>query len=52
MSKILVTGATGNLGREVVNQLLTKANAADITVLVRDTAKAADLQERGVSSER
>lgn len=35
---ILVTGATGNIGRHVVNQLVTRG--ADVRVLVRDSAKA------------
>jgi NAD(P)H dehydrogenase (quinone) len=47
--KILVTGATGQLGREVVNQLLDKVKANDIHALVRDTAKADDLKSKGVS---
>lgn len=35
---ILVTGATGTVGRNVVDQLLTRG--ADVRALVRDTAKA------------
>jgi NAD(P)H dehydrogenase (quinone) len=49
MSKILVTGATGNLGREVVNQLLNQVNAGEITAMVRDTSKAEDLSAKGVN---
>ncbi|MEU8650898.1 NAD(P)H-binding protein [Streptomyces sp. NPDC048737] len=45
---IVVTGATGHLGRHVVEQLLEKVPAEGITAVVRDTAKAADLAERGV----
>ncbi|MFK0258099.1 SDR family oxidoreductase [Streptomyces sp. NPDC090445] len=45
---IVVTGATGALGRLVVEELLTRVPAADIAVAVRDKAKAADLAERGV----
>ncbi|MFF9622126.1 SDR family oxidoreductase [Streptomyces griseosporeus] len=45
---IVVTGATGKLGRHVVEQLLEKVPAEQITAVVRDTAKAADLAERGV----
>jgi NAD(P)H dehydrogenase (quinone) len=48
MSKILVTGATGQLGKEVVNALLKKVNASDISVLVRDAAKAEELKTKGV----
>ncbi|KMS93027.1 quinone oxidoreductase [Streptomyces regensis] len=45
---IVVTGATGHLGRHVVEQLLEKVPAAQITAVVRDEAKAADLAARGV----
>ncbi|MEV5173593.1 SDR family oxidoreductase [Streptomyces flaveolus] len=45
---IVVTGATGHLGRHVVEQLLEKVPAALITAVVRDEAKAADLAARGV----
>ncbi|MFF5760103.1 NAD(P)H-binding protein [Streptomyces longwoodensis] len=45
---IVVTGATGHLGRHVVEQLLEKVPAEQITAVVRDEAKAADLAARGV----
>ncbi|MCH0563220.1 MULTISPECIES: SDR family oxidoreductase [unclassified Streptomyces] len=45
---IVITGATGKLGRHVVEQLLEKVPADQITAVVRDRAKAADLAERGV----
>ncbi|MEV4339658.1 SDR family oxidoreductase [Streptomyces sp. NPDC049590] len=45
---IVVTGATGHLGRHVVEQLLEKVPAEGITAVVRDAAKAADLAARGV----
>lgn len=45
---IVVTGATGHLGRHVVEQLLEKVPADQITAVVRDEAKAADLAARGV----
>ncbi|GKQ35098.1 SDR family oxidoreductase [Streptomyces sp. A012304] len=45
---IVVTGATGHLGRHVVAQLLEKVPAEQITAVVRDEAKAADLAARGV----
>lgn len=45
---IVVTGATGHLGRHVVTQLLEKVPAEQITAVVRDEAKAADLAARGV----
>jgi NAD(P)H dehydrogenase (quinone) len=49
MSKILVTGATGGLGKAVVENLLQTVSPGDIAVLVRDPAKAADLQAQGVA---
>ncbi|WP_369177478.1 SDR family oxidoreductase [Streptomyces mutabilis] len=45
---IVVTGATGHLGRHVVQQLLEKVPADRITAVVRDRDKAADLAARGV----
>jgi NAD(P)H dehydrogenase (quinone) len=46
---IVVTGATGHLGRLVVESLLRRGVPADqIVALGRDVAKAADLAERGV----
>jgi NAD(P)H dehydrogenase (quinone) len=46
---ITVTGATGQLGRLVVNGLLDAGvPAADLRAVVRTPAKAADLAERGV----
>jgi NAD(P)H dehydrogenase (quinone) len=49
MSKILVTGATGQLGQAVVNELLNKINASNISVVVRDPAKAEVLKAKGVN---
>jgi NAD(P)H dehydrogenase (quinone) len=44
-----VTGATGQLGRLVIDALLARGVAAtEITALVRDTTKAADIQAKGV----
>ncbi|UXX93788.1 SDR family oxidoreductase [Streptomyces sp. AD2-2] len=45
---IVVTGATGHLGRHVVEQLLEKVPADRITAVVRTPEKAADFAERGV----
>ncbi|MES4888136.1 NAD(P)H-binding protein [Streptomyces sp. NPDC096012] len=45
---IVVTGATGHLGRHVVEQLLEKVPAERITAVVRDADKAAGLAARGV----
>lgn len=48
MKHILITGATGQLGKEVVNALLKKTDAGAISVLVRDAAKAEDLKAKGI----
>lgn len=45
---IVVTGATGQLGRAIVEQLLARLPAARIGASVRDPAKAADLEALGV----
>ena len=46
--KIGVTGASGQLGRLVVQQLLERCQAADLVAIVRDPAKGADLVGAGV----
>ena len=46
--KIGVTGATGHLGRLVVQELLKSVPAQDIVTVVRNAAKAADLAAQGV----
>ncbi|PBC96974.1 NAD(P)H dehydrogenase (quinone) [Streptomyces sp. Ag82_O1-15] len=45
---IVVTGATGHLGRHVIEGLLEKVPADQITAVVRDTEKAAGFAARGV----
>lgn len=45
---ILVTGATGRLGRLVITALLQHQPASEIVALVRDVDKAADLAAQGV----
>ncbi|MFD8794005.1 NAD(P)H-binding protein [Streptomyces vinaceus] len=45
---IVVTGATGALGRLVVEDLLNRVPAERVAVVVRSEEKAADLAERGV----
>jgi NAD(P)H dehydrogenase (quinone) len=46
---ILVTGATGNLGKATIKSLLAKGiAAADIAALVRDETKAAELKATGI----
>jgi NAD(P)H dehydrogenase (quinone) len=45
---IVVTGATGHLGRLVLEQLLQRVPASEVAVAVRNVEKAADLAARGV----
>lgn len=46
--RLLVTAATGQLGRKVVAELLKKVPATDLAVAVRNAGKAADLASAGV----
>lgn len=46
---IAITGATGQLGRFVINALLKKVPAAEIVAAVRTPAKAADLAAQGIT---
>jgi NAD(P)H dehydrogenase (quinone) len=48
MSKIVVTGASGALGKMTLQHLLDRRPASDLVGLVRDPAKAQDLAELGV----
>ncbi|KRA98472.1 NAD(P)-dependent oxidoreductase [Devosia sp. Root685] len=48
MTKILVTGATGNIGRKTLQQLLKRLPASNLVGLARDSAKAADLAAAGI----
>lgn len=45
---VVVTGASGQLGRLVIENLLNHLPAAQIVAAVRDSAKVADLAARGV----
>ncbi|GAA1922967.1 NAD(P)H-binding protein [Nocardioides lentus] len=45
---IVVTGATGRLGSQIVEHLLERIPAAELGVSVRDPARAGALAERGV----
>ncbi len=47
-----VTGATGQLGRLVVEGLLKTIDPSDIVAAVRTPGKASDLAARGVTSPR
>ena len=46
---VIVTGASGQLGRLVIEELLATVPASEVTALVRDPAKVADLAARGVA---
>jgi len=48
MGKLLVTGATGNLGRLTLQALLTQVPPDRLAGLVRDPSRATDLAEQGV----
>jgi NAD(P)H dehydrogenase (quinone) len=45
---IVVTAATGHLGRLVIDELLQRVPAADVVAVARNAEKAADLAARGV----
>ena len=45
---ILITGATGQLGRVVIEHLVRQGDPGRVAALVRDEGKAADLKARGV----
>jgi uncharacterized protein YbjT (DUF2867 family) len=45
MSKILITGASGQLGRQVVLNALKKVKANQIAVMARDAANVQDLAD-------
>ncbi|MDQ0796182.1 NAD(P)H-binding protein [Streptomyces sp. B1I3] len=49
---IIVTGATGRLGSQVVRQLIERVPADAVGVSVRDAARAADFAARGVRVRR
>lgn len=45
---IVITGATGHLGRLVIEELLRRVPASEVAVAVRNVEKAADLAARGI----
>ncbi len=46
---ILVTGASGNLGKATINSLLNRGiSASDIAALVRDESKAVEFKSKGI----
>lgn len=48
--KLLVTGATGHLGSAVIETLLNKTPASQISVLVRGKEKLAEMQSKGLQA--
>ncbi|MEU7619027.1 NAD(P)H-binding protein, partial [Micromonospora rifamycinica] len=48
----VITGATGQLGSRIVDQLLTRVPAEAVGVSVRDVDRAAHLADRGVRVRR
>ena len=46
--KIAITGATGQLGKLIIEALLKEIDAPDIIALVRDENKAKDLENKGI----
>ena len=49
---LIVTGASGQLGRRIIDQLLTRVPAARIGASVRDPGKLADLAAKGIRVRR
>jgi NAD(P)H dehydrogenase (quinone) len=52
MTTYAVTGATGKLGRLVLDELLQKADAGDIVALARDPSALSDYADKGVQVRR
>lgn len=52
MTRILVTGASGGMGRKTLQELVKLRPAAELVGLVRDPAKARDLAELGIELRR
>lgn len=48
MTRILVTGATGNIGRMTLQHLLKRVPTSDLVGLARHPAKAVDLTAKGI----
>ncbi|RXQ91501.1 SDR family oxidoreductase [Ancylomarina salipaludis] len=47
-SQILITGATGKLGKEVLEQLLTRTDKSNIVVMVREQSQTDFFTEKGI----
>jgi NAD(P)H dehydrogenase (quinone) len=50
MTKLLVTGASGQLGGQVIKNLSQKVDQADITAMVRSDAQAAAFDAKGIAT--
>jgi NAD(P)H dehydrogenase (quinone) len=48
MSKILVTGVTGQLGKAVIELLINKTQKSNLAILTREASKVQNLNEQGV----
>ena len=48
MSKILVTGASGQIGRKTLQRLLERRSASELVGFARDPSKAGDLAAAGI----
>jgi len=49
MKKIMVTGATGNLGSQILQLLIKKAGSKGLSAIARDPSKLASVREQGVN---
>lgn len=47
MNKILITGATGNLGKAVAYELIVKG-VTNVSVMARDLQKAEEFKSKGI----
>lgn len=52
MSKLLITGASGQFGQLTIRALTQKTDSANIIALVRTDAQAAEFAERGIATRR
>lgn len=48
MSRIMITGATGHLGHTVVDELVNRGLAANVSILARDLTKARIFENKGI----
>lgn len=50
MNKILITGATGNLGRAVIETMLKQISSDQISIITRNEAKRLEFQSKGFNA--